>query len=351
MHYCLSPVPSLFRLAPPYFRMSGRPAVACLHACLEEHFRRGGLGSGSTGEGGRGEGTLPPGILSYVEEIVLRPSAPSENVLDAGLADAVIDILGRYSVGTLAGLVIRSRGLREFKTRKTRRFLLEATESSRGEKEGDGGGGSVAAEMTLPFCLLSLDDPEDREGARRLLLRLGPSSLASLAAALIDHYGLLFEKSQVAAGFSELAIFLQESLPETFVEVIKKRERERSTCYGGAEKNQFFFSFQVLVSLIRGNLLPLSQTLALFLSALASSSSTTSPTSGTNRGQSRPNDATSTLQLFLETLFTEYLSEEASESEEEESELEPPPSMDVETEEALQTLVRSYLTSLSSPVY
>ena len=98
LHYALSRDRRRFPLAVPYFRMSGRPAVACLHSCLEEHFRGGGAGASVH---------LPPGLVSYVEEIVLRPSAPSENVLDAGLADAVIDLLGRHSHRTLAGLVLR----------------------------------------------------------------------------------------------------------------------------------------------------------------------------------------------------------------------------------------------------
>ncbi len=205
LHYVLERDPLQHRLAAAYFRMSGRPAVACLHASLEEHFRGGGGGEA---------GGLPPGIVSYVEEIVLRPAVPSENVLDAGLADAVIDLLGRHSTGTLAALVLRSRAFREFKTRKTRKFLAEAVAATATyAEEGD----PIPAELALSLSLLSLDEASEREDARLLLLRMWPSSVASLAGVLIEHHHLLFDRQ--GAAFSDLATFLQDSLPDVFVEV------------------------------------------------------------------------------------------------------------------------------------
>ncbi len=212
IYYALSKDSSKWPLAVPYFRMSGKPAVACLHSCLEEHFRAAGRSSQSTTAG------LPPGVVSYMEEIVLRPAVPSENVLEAGLADTVIDLLGRHSVPTLASLVLKSRGLREFKTRKTRKLLKDACAEEEEEEE-------ERTELILALCLQSLDEEESREESRRLLRRVSQPAQVALASILIENHWFLFDggrlqssKSQVT-GFSELAELLQECIPETFAEV------------------------------------------------------------------------------------------------------------------------------------
>ena len=108
----------------------------------------------------------------------------------------------------------------------------------------------------------------------------------------------------------------------------------------------------MLVSLIKGEVLRLSETLSLFLSVLASCSSPESSASASSNKTAvqRANDATATLQLFLETYFVEHLGEDDSELEEDDEVENKPTTMSEETDEALQTLVRSYLTSLSVPV-
>ncbi len=119
----------------------------------------------------------------------------------------------------------RSRGFREFKTKKTRKALWEAktasdSKSSRGEETPPP---STSPEIVLALCFLTLDDDEDREQALHLLLRLPASQQVSLAAALIEHHHLLFEKRQESApevtGFSDLAVLFQDCVPEMFVEV------------------------------------------------------------------------------------------------------------------------------------
>lgn len=244
----------------------------------------------------------------------------------------------------------RSRGFREFKTKKTRKALWEAktasdSKSSRGEETPPP---STSPEIVLALCFLTLDDDEDREQALHLLLRLPASQQVSLAAALIEHHHLLFEKRQESApevtGFSDLAVLFQDCVPEMFVEV---RQIQR---FNFLKRKKYFHHFQVLVSLVLGGAIGLKSVLSLFLSALASASS------AVDASHERINSATAALQLFLETYFTEVLAD-SEQHQQQQGEDDPcdgeilEAAQTEEGEEALQTLVRSYLASLSVPVH
>ena len=40
---------------------------------------------------------IPPGLLHYIVEVILNP-VPGEDVLEASLADLIIDLLGEYAL-------------------------------------------------------------------------------------------------------------------------------------------------------------------------------------------------------------------------------------------------------------
>ncbi len=40
---------------------------------------------------------LPPGLVDYMVEVILNP-VPGEDVLEASLADLIIDLLGEYAL-------------------------------------------------------------------------------------------------------------------------------------------------------------------------------------------------------------------------------------------------------------
>ncbi len=40
---------------------------------------------------------LPPGLVDYMVEVILNP-VPGEDVLEASLADLIIDLLGKYAL-------------------------------------------------------------------------------------------------------------------------------------------------------------------------------------------------------------------------------------------------------------
>ena len=50
---------------------------------------------------------LYPGVLHYIEEVVLRPT-PEERSLEPALADRIIHLLGANSLPTLLNLILSS---------------------------------------------------------------------------------------------------------------------------------------------------------------------------------------------------------------------------------------------------
>ena len=287
-HHVLTLEAKDYKLALPYFRMSGKPISNILVAAKEQWFKS---------ERFIGD-QLPPGLLYYIQEVVLKPTA-AENTLDANLADEIIDLLGKYSLGTLAELILKSPGFREFKTNKMfQHFRTCLVDKHHPE-----------AEEVLAFAVLSVQTGSTEEISHILRKKMsGGDGNVSLSALLIEYNSALLELSEQGDSFSELALLLRDCLPEMFVEV--------------------------LVSLIKGNVFSLSLILQLFIGSFVSMSNIT--------GEAAQNAAM--LQLFLETYFTEFLNDNPADNDDDVRRL------DQEQEQALQTLVRSYLTSLSVPV-
>ena len=46
---------------------------------------------------------LPPGLVDYMVEVILNP-VPEEDVLEASLADLIIDLLGEYALQVVSSL-------------------------------------------------------------------------------------------------------------------------------------------------------------------------------------------------------------------------------------------------------
>jgi len=159
----------------------------------------------------------------------------------------------------------------------------------------------------VAFALLCVDRGAGEE-ARAPLQALAPVHLADIVLQFYDF--LLDEAGGSEPTFSEFAILLRDTVPETFVEI--------------------------LVSLIKANIFPLSTILHLFIESFVSMSGMNSNNGSGGMGDMTVHHA-STLQLFLEAYFTETLSE---------AEIE----LDADETRALHTLIRSYLTSLSVPV-
>ena len=159
----------------------------------------------------------------------------------------------------------------------------------------------------VAFALLCVDRGAGEE-ARAPLQALAPVHLAEIVLQFYDF--LLDEAGGSEPTFSEFAILLRDTVPETFVEI--------------------------LVSLIKANVFPLSIILHLFIESFVSMSGMNSNSCTGGMGDMTVHHA-STLQLFLEAYFTETLSEIEIK-------------LDSDETRALHTLIRSYLTSLSVPV-
>lgn len=154
------------------------------------------------------------------------------------------------------------------------------------------------AEEVVAFSLLCVDRAVGEE-ARAPLQALAPVQLADIVLQYDDF--LLDEVAGSEPTFSDFALLLRDTVPETFVEI--------------------------LVSLIkaRQGIFTLSTILNLFIESLVSMNNEMAV------------HHASTLQLFLEAYFTETLTETDIE-------------LDSDEVRALHTLIRSYLTSLSVPV-
>eukprot|EP00096_Caligus_rogercresseyi_P011242 TRINITY_DN4363_c0_g1_i1.p1 TRINITY_DN4363_c0_g1~~TRINITY_DN4363_c0_g1_i1.p1 ORF type:complete len:507 (-),score=117.40 TRINITY_DN4363_c0_g1_i1:444-1781(-) len=151
-------------------------------------------------------------------------------------------------------------------------------------------GSSPYAEEVLAFALLCTNSGPQEE-ARELIRSLSNVSLSEI---LIEHHAFLLDTSGPPR-FSDLASLIRCSVPEIFVEV--------------------------LVSLIKDGVFQLGRILELFLGSFLSQGD---------------NNSTVVLQLFLETYFVEYL--------------ENPSSLDEDIHLVLKTLIRSYLSCISTPV-
>lgn len=241
--------------------------------------------------------SLRPGLIHYITEVVLRPTK-IERDLDANLADVVIELLGKGSLETLAQIVLKSPTFRGFKTMKIFKFFQEAFKQDDLETQQN-------ATVVLAFAILSVD-MNQTQGVKDILIQSRHSMAIALSELLIENHEMLLDTSTGSEGmvdnFSDLALLIRDTCPEMFMEI--------------------------LVSLIKGQVFTLSTILQLFIGSFVSMSNIV--------GEATQN--TAMLQLFLET----YLTEELGDLEHIQ--------VDIEQEQAVQTLIRSYLTSLSVPV-
>jgi len=228
-------------------------------------------------------------LIRYIDQLVLNPSS-DENILDAAVADKIISLLGEYSLTNLVTLVIASPALRGFKTRQTLDFIEKDLKNFNNEF-------SVEASHAIAAVLVG--------GTGDWVSMVPPVQLSS---ALLAHYHLLFEPGTQSSqeSFSEFAITIRLNVPVIFVEIC--------------------------VSLIESNLCSLGQILHLLLQTFMSV--VTSPTAAADNAW--------ILQLFLETYFVELITESSN--------MKALIPLDADQQQALLTLVRSYLAGLVHPL-
>ena len=269
-----------YSLALPYYRMSGASVMSVL-------------------TGFKCASPLQPGIRFYIEEIVQRPSTVhAESLLDSGVADKIIEILGEYSLSTLVSLILTSPTLRGFKSKRSLEYITEELRHLDSDFEPD-------ASTVLAAVLVG--------GADAWLAMVQPVALSKV---LLDRYVLLFDTSEALGGqcLSELALVLRNSLPIVFCEVC--------------------------VSLIESEVISLGHLLNLILQTFMAVPSTTSSAASSTTATL---DNASFLQLFLETYFVEFC---ASNKVVGNADTESLP-LTGDQKQGLDTLIRSYLASLS----
>ena len=310
--YVLSHEHKEWKLALPYYRMCSLPAIRIIQQAMEVWKKS------LTSERTEKHRYLPPGIIHYISEIILKPFCnDKENVQESALADLIIDILGEHAIEKLAHIVLKSPTFRQFKTTKIHNHFKKHLHDRP----------CPDAKEAIAFALLCIDMGEagikDLDVARKYLQI---SSAIHLSEVCIDYYHFLIDadastttgldlNAQIdgpSENFSDLAILVRDSVPEIFVEV--------------------------LVSLIKADTLLLGSVLGLFIGSFVSMSSVADHSRQAAECSATHN--TAMLQLFLETYFQELLNDNVHGS----------ISLDDDQIQALHTLVRSYLTSLSVPV-
>ena len=261
-HYITSRRSSEYKLAAPYFRMSKLPLIEVLSRLNMDP-------------------PVPPGTLKLIEELVVDTTG-SDNIMDAEVADRIIDFLGERSLDNLVRLVIMSPSLRSFKTKKS----LDYIEGDLRKMSEDL---TVKAEYAVAAVLVG--------GTGDWLSMAAPVELSSV---LLRHHRLLLDTNT----FSELAIAVRDSAPVIFVEVC--------------------------CSLLESRLVSLAAMLAMYLQTFMTV--VTSPTQAA--------DNAGVFQLFLETYFLELLATNSAAS----------IRLEADQQQALLTLVRSYLAGLLHPI-
>ena len=268
-HYITSRRSKEYKLAIPYFRMSKLPLMDVLNRLNIET-------------------PVPAGTLKLIEELVVD-SSTNDSIMNAEVADKIIDFLGERSLDNLVKLVILSPSLRNFKTKQS----LDYIESDL-RRMGDDF--TVKAEYAVAAVMVG--------GIGDWLSMVSPVELSET---VLKHYHLLFETSSVSSPpsqtFSEFALSLRDSVPVIFVEVC--------------------------VSLVEARLVSIGLMLGLFLQTFMAA--VTSP------GQ----DSAGVFQLFLETYFVELLAVSGD------GRRLP---LEADQQQALVTLVRSYMASLLHPI-
>ena len=234
---------------------------------------------------------IQPGTLKLIEELVVD-SSTNDSIVNAEVADRIISCLGERSLENLVRLVILSPSLRTFKSKQS----LDYIENDLRKTTGDF---TVKAEFALAAVLVG--------GTGDWLSMVNPVQLSET---ILKHYHLLFDtnssSSQSSQTFSDLAICVRDCVPVIFVEMC--------------------------VSLIESKLATLGQMLHLYLQTFM--------TVVTSPGQAADNAGV--FQLFLETYFIELLSSSSSYGD--------VPTLEGDQQQALLTLVRSYLAGLMHPI-
>jgi hypothetical protein len=90
-YYVMSDCSDEWKLALPYYRISQQSVYKILTQAKALWMNQGEESK---------EGTwvqIPPGLLHYMVEVILNP-VPGEDVLEASLADLIIDLLGEYAL-------------------------------------------------------------------------------------------------------------------------------------------------------------------------------------------------------------------------------------------------------------
>lgn len=277
-YYAMSTNPGEYKLALPYYRMSCKPILMVLKQSKTMW-----------------KSLLPPGLVHYITEIILNPTE-SEDILEATLADMMIELLGEHALDTLAEIVLKSPTFRQFKTNKIHAYLKAHLESS-----------LPGPVQVLAFAVLSVDKGSEGEEARAYLQSLSPVNLSEI---VLEHHTFLLDEDNNS--FSELALLIRDSAPTTFVEILVS-----------LIKSDIFFTLPMVLHLLIGSMVSIMSC---------------------NSGGSMAHDA-AMLQLFLESYFTDVLQVEEDECQDLKKLI-----LDGDQLQALHTLVRSYLTSLSVPV-
>ena len=178
-HYISCRKSKEYKLAIPYFRMSKLPLIDVINKLNI---------------------TTPvaAGTLKLIEELVVDSSS-HDSILNAEVADKIINFLGERSLDNLVKLVILSPSLRNFKTKQS----LDYIESDL-RKMGDDF--TVKAEYAVAAVLVG--------GIGDWLSMVNPVELSE---AVLQHYHLLFESASVnsppSQTFSEFALSVRDSVP------------------------------------------------------------------------------------------------------------------------------------------
>jgi len=80
-----------WKLALPYYRMSQQPVFKILTQANSLWMKQ------DTENEAMKVARMPPGLIHYLTEVILNPIA-GEDVLEASLADLIIDLLGEYAL-------------------------------------------------------------------------------------------------------------------------------------------------------------------------------------------------------------------------------------------------------------
>ena len=129
---------------------------------------------------------LPPGLIHYINQIILKPitSNGKENVQESALADLIIDILGDHAIEKLAHIVLQSPSFRQFKTTKIHGHIKRHLYNHP----------SPDAKEAVGFALLCIDMGEsgmkDLDQARTYLQISSPVHLSQVC---IDYYHFLID--------------------------------------------------------------------------------------------------------------------------------------------------------------